>query len=177
MKDEFEIEDEWLPMEIHTETPSEGVHLSKLFEEARLEKMFESLKKTGEAYGIEFKGNSILSNSHLALAGGEYAKSVGKFHEYHKKIFDYYFNKGQDIGKIDEILEISKELGMDEKELRVKLETNFYDKALESTLEKAHEYGINSTPTFIINNKYSIVGAQPLDSFRKLLNEIEKDAK
>lgn len=130
----------------------------------------------GKPYGIEFNVNSILSNSFMSLAAGEYAKEKGKFHEYHEKIFRAYFTKEKDIGRIEVIMSIADECGLDMDELKKRLEEGVYDNIIRDTQKKAHTYGINSAPTFILDDKMAIVGAQPLESFREALLEIEKEA-
>jgi predicted DsbA family dithiol-disulfide isomerase len=55
-----------------------------------------------------------------------------------------------------------------------KLEAGAYDYVLNDTQKTAHQYDIASTPTFIIDDKYAIVGAQPVEAFKEALIEIEK---
>ncbi|MFL0267021.1 DsbA family oxidoreductase [Candidatus Clostridium radicumherbarum] len=175
LKEEFDIEDEWLPFEIHPETPMEGMELTKKFPGPSLNKMISNLKAMGKLYGIEFNEFTILSNSHLALAAGEYAKENGKFHELHTELFRGYFALGKDIGDINVLTSIVKNVGLDAEELLKRLESKHYDKRLSDVQKKAYEYEINSTPTFIIDGKYAIVGAQGVEYFREALMRIEKE--
>jgi predicted DsbA family dithiol-disulfide isomerase len=175
LKEEFEIEDEWLPMEIHSETPKNGMLISERFPGVALESMFSNLNKSGGEYNINFNLNPILSNSHIALAGGEYAKETGKFHEFHEKIFYKYFTMKEDIGDINILLELADDIGMDKEKLLLTLNEGYFDESLEEVLNTAHDYRINSTPTFILDNKYMLVGAQPIEVFREALRRIEKE--
>lgn len=163
-------------MEIHTETPKEGRPLTKVFSKPAIDRMYASLMKMGREYNIDFNVNEYLSNSHLALATGEFSKEAGKFSEFHESAFREYFNKGKDIGDINIILDICKELSMDTDELIKKLEVGYYDKSLADVLHWSHSNSINSIPTFIIDDEYEIVGSQPIAAFRSLLNKIEKDS-
>lgn len=173
LKKEFDIDDEWLPFEIHTETPTNGMAIGNLFPPSSLESMFRNLKLMGEKYGIEFNIINILSNTHLSLAAGEYAKEMGKFHEYNQEIFNAYFSKGRDIGDINVILSIAESIGLNSMELQRKLSDGQYDGILRNTTEEAKRSRINSTPTFIIDDKYIIVGAQPIEKFRDVLRKTE----
>lgn len=175
MKEEFNIEDEWLPFEIHPDTPIEGKELSKRFPGSSLNKMIHNLKAMGKLYGIEFNEFNILSNSHFALSGGEYAKEKGKFHEFHREIFRSYFALGKDIGDINVLSDIAKTIGLDSEDLLTRLKSGHYDKILDDIQQEAHDYEINSTPTFIIDEKYAIVGAQGIENFREVLLKIEKE--
>lgn len=163
-----------MPLEIHPETPKEGNLISNVFPGTSMEKMFANLRNTGKLYGIDLIGNELLSNSHLALAAGEYAKEKGKFEEFHEKVFHSYFNEGKDIGDMKVLSNIAEGLGLDQEEMVKKLEAGAYDNALNATQTTAHEYDIASTPTFIIDEKYAIVGAQSIEAFKEALLNIEK---
>ncbi|MDF2892172.1 MAG: hypothetical protein K0R80_2539 [Clostridia bacterium] len=149
--------------------------VSKRFPGASLEKMFANLRNTGKLYGIDFKGNDLLANSHLALAAGEFAKEKGKFEEFHEEVFHAYFNEGKNIGDVEVLSSIAESLGLNQEEMVTKLEAGAYDYVLNDTQNTAHQYDIVSTPTFIIDDKYAIVGAQPVEAFKEALLEIEKE--
>lgn len=151
-----------MPLEIHPETPKEGTAISKIFPGSSIEKMFANLRDAGKLYGIDFKGNDLLSNSHLALAAGEFAKEKEKFEKFHEKIFHAYFNEGKDIGDIKILSNIAESLGLNQEEMIKKLADRNYENVLHDAQEIAHQYDIRSTPTFIIDGKYIIVGAQSL---------------
>jgi predicted DsbA family dithiol-disulfide isomerase len=172
--EEFDVEEEWLPFEIHPETPRTGMKLSDRFPGASIDRMFDNLSKMGKIYGIEFNKNNVLSNSFMSLTAGEYAKEKGKFHEFHERIFNAYFTEKKDIGNMEVVMDIAESCGLNRDELRQTLEKGTYDNTIRDTQDKAHAYGINSAPTFIIDDKVAIVGAQPLEAFKEALLEIEK---
>lgn len=175
LKEEFEIEDEWLPFEIHPETPKEGVPMNKIFPSGAMDRTYINLARIGTPYGLEFNKNELLSNSRLSLQAGEYAKEKGLFKEYHKNIFKAYFSEGKDIGDIQVILDAAESSGIDRNEMLQILNEGKYDKKVSDTQNTAHSYDINSAPTFILDNKYLIVGAQPIENFREAIKKIEKE--
>lgn len=176
LKKEFNMEDTWLPLEIHPDTPPEGKNLTSMFPKATLAAMTSNLKAYGKSYGLEFNNLLLLSNSHISLLAGEFAKEKNKFHEYHEAAFRAYFTDNKDIGNINVLEEIFKALDLDIAEFKAAITEGLYEDALENTQREASMNHIQSTPTFIVNNKYAIVGAQPLESFREALLRIEKDA-
>lgn len=160
-------------MEIHPETPKEGMPLSKRFGEDGLKMMALSLKKAGKPLGIQFGNLSWLSNSRIALESSEYAKDMGKFQEFHEKVFHAYFAEGRDIGNMDVILEAADSIGLNREGLKGALKKGIYRGRLEEAQIDAERRRINSTPTFIINDEHKIVGSQPIEVFRKLFRGIE----
>lgn len=159
-------------MEIHPGTPQEGVLLEEKFPGFDREAMYANLRRSGAPYGIDFGTMKVLSNSRKALEAGEFAREHGKFDEYHELIFHAYFTETRDIGEVELLVELAQKAGLDADELRAALEDGRYLPRLESTLDLAHHYGITGTPTFVINNKYALVGAQPLDRMRAALRQI-----
>lgn len=148
--------------------------VSEKFPGYSVEKMFANLRSMGKLYGIDFKGNGLLSNSHLALAAGEFAKEKGKFQEFHEKIFHAYFYEGKDIGDMEVLSNIAEGLDLNQEEMAKKLKDGTYDNVLNNTQELARQYDIASTPTFIIDDKFAVIGAQPVEAFKEALLKTEK---
>ena len=171
MKKEFEIEDEWIPYELHPEVSTQGGKVSDMFPGMSVENMFSNIKHYGNMYGLIFSGADLTSNTHSALLATEYAKEKGKFHEFHDKLFYVYFTEGKNIGDVQLLKEVAKSVGLDKDEMMKSIEDGTYESNLTEGKNLALKYEVNSTPTFIINDKYTVVGAQSIDSFKKLLNK------
>ncbi|MBI5250206.1 MAG: DsbA family protein [Desulfomonile tiedjei] len=169
LKKEFPIEDEWLAYELRPETPREGIPLATVFPGIDLKQRYENMNKAGDPYGISFGELSRVSNSHAALQAAEYAKDLGKFHEFHDRVFMAYFLELLDIGNPDVMLMLAREVGLDHEGLREALETDRYAPRLTEAREDATKSSITAVPTFIIADEQKIVGAQSLDVFRKRL--------
>lgn len=148
--------------------------LTEMFPKDRLDAMTSNLKIYGTQFGLIFNQLEVLSNSHLSLLAGEFARDYGKFHDYHEAIFKAYFTDGQDIGKAEVINNILHELGLDIDKFISAIKEKLYEDRLDEASSAAQINQINSTPTFIINNKYAVVGAQPVESFRKALLDMQK---
>jgi predicted DsbA family dithiol-disulfide isomerase len=136
------------------------------------EEMYRNLRKSGERFGIQFGNVQLLSNARMSLAAGEFARDCGRFEAYHEAIFNIYFTQARDIGAWDAVREAAEAAGLDTAELKTALGEGRYLQRLSAVTDEAHSTGINSAPTFIINNSFAIVGAQPLDTFRDALIRI-----
>jgi predicted DsbA family dithiol-disulfide isomerase len=161
--------DEWLPFEIHPETPPEGVLLTASLPHIDWDGMYRNLRKSGERFGIKFGNVRLLSNAGMSLAAGEFARDCGGFEAYHEAIFNIYFTQARDIGSWEAVREAAEAAGLDTAELKKALDAGRYRQRLAAVTGEAHRRGINSAPTFIINNTYAIVGAQPVGVFRDAL--------
>ena len=164
---------EWSALEIHPETPAIGVKLSERFSKSNLDQMLTNLNHSGSPYGIHFGPLERMPNSHNALEAAEFARAHGKLKEYHSALMDAYFRDSKDIGDLELLSDLGKSMGLNKEELTSAVKSRAYETTLNNSEKEAHSMRINSTPTFIINNKYSIVGAQPIEAFRKLLDTLK----
>ena len=145
--------------------------ISSLLPRASLDEMFGKLRMMGSPFGITFAEIDVLPNSGMVLEASEFARDHNKFDEFHNEVFRYYFTRGQDIGQIDVILRIAEQVELDPNNLNDALIKRQYASALDQARLEAAKYGITAAPTFIIEEEYRIVGAQPLDVFRDTLRK------
>jgi len=171
LKQEFDISVDWLGFEIHPETPPEGMLLSTMFPKLDSQSMFRHLRDMAAPYGIAFADISRISNSRMSLEASEFAKEQGRFDQFHRALFRAYFSKGMDIGDIEVLTQIGYESGLDKGPLAQALRTGKYRPVLENMRNTAARLGVNAAPTFIIEDRDRIVGAQPIDVFRKKLRK------
>lgn len=172
LKKEYELDVEWLGLEIHPETPLSGVDTNSLFGQKTVESTIINLNRMGAEFGLKFGKLKHMPNSHNALEAAEFARSKGKLTEFHHLLMEEYFTHGKDIGLVHNLCEIGNRVGLNSDDLKTAItEKSFKDK-LEKDAINAHKYNIRSTPTFIVDNKHLIVGAQGINTFRKLLDEI-----
>ncbi|ASS73748.1 hypothetical protein CIG75_01340 [Tumebacillus algifaecis] len=176
LKEEFEIRDEWVNIEIHPDTPAEGVLLTEKFNVPDADALFEGVRRAGAAYGIEFGKADKLFNSRLAIEASEFARDHGKFEAYHQLVFQANFTAARDISDVNVLLDLAEQIGLDRAKLQTALAERHYAQRVEAAQDQAAQFGVSGTPTFIVNNKYRVVGAQPLDAFRDMLKRIEEEA-
>ena len=174
MKQEFNIIDEWLPFEIHPDTPPEGVLWKDYFPGMNPEAFFQQLDERGKKMGVRFGPQPLMSNSRMAMQGGEFAKDHRKYDAYHEAVFRAFFTDCRDIGDLEVIIDLAKSVGLDAIALRAALEDGIYMPRLQEASRKAKINGFSAAPTFVINGYGSISGAQPIEQFRKILHEVEK---
>ncbi len=135
--------------------------------------MYKNLRLSGAQFGITFAQVRLLSNSRTALEAGEFARDHGKFDLFHEQVFQSYFTENRDIGNLDVIMEIAKDCGLNSDELKQALRGKKYLPRLKKISLEAHKNNINSAPTFIIENKLAIIGAQPTEVFRDALKKFQ----
>jgi predicted DsbA family dithiol-disulfide isomerase len=169
----FDIDAKWLNYEIHPDTPLQGVLLAKRFSADQLTGMFATLRKQGEELGISFGDLTLLANSRLAMQASEFARDQGKFSAFHDALFHAYFTELRDIGDMEVITAIGRQVTLDARELQAALQENRYLDRLQAVSEEAQKLKITAAPTFLVNGEFKIVGALPLATLRNSLLKIE----
>ena len=166
LKEQYDLDVEWRPFELHPEIPKEGLTTRELsFPRGYLEMVMENVKRLAAEDGLTFKLSGKLPNSQLALFISEFAKKKGKFDEFHKLVFDKYWKEGRDIGDLTLLLELAASIELNRNEILNYIKSDEPIKKLNEASFELGSYGINGVPTFFIGNRV-IIGAQPYDVFQ-----------
>jgi predicted DsbA family dithiol-disulfide isomerase len=173
LKKEYAINDHWVSFELHPETPPEGMLLSERFKGYDLSSFYDQLRARGKEVGVVFGTHTLLSNSRLALMASEYARDQGRYDSFHENMFRAYFTEGLDIGKTDVIAAVAGKSGLDEKDTLSAVRDGRYASRLNEARKEGELLGLTGIPLFIIENKYQITGAQPIETFHQLLDKIK----
>ena len=121
--------------------------------------------------GVVFGNRTLLSNSRSALMAAEFARDQGLYDSFHENIFRAYFTDGLDIGNLDVITAVAGKSRLDEKETRNAVLDGRYESRLNEARKEGQLINLTGVPMFIIENKYEIVGAHPIEVFRNLLDK------
>ena len=162
-----------MSFELHPETPPAGMLLSERFKGYDLSSFYDQLRTRGKEVGVVFGTHTHLSNSRSALMASEYARDQGRYDAFHENMFHAYFTEGLDIGKQDVIASVAKKSGLDENAILDTINDGRYASRLNEARKEGELLGLTGIPLFIIENKYQITGAQPIETFRNLLDKIK----
>ncbi len=162
-----------MSFELHPETPPEGMLLSERFKGLDLSSFYENLKQRGKEVGVVFGAQTHLSNSRPALMASEYARDMGHYDSFHENMFHAFFTEGLDIGNLNVIAAVAKKSGLDEKDMLKAVSDDRYAARLDEARKGGELLGLTGIPLFIIDNKYQITGAQPIETFCDLLDKIK----
>ncbi len=160
---------EWRGIEIHPDTPPQGRPLTELFPPAQISSMMQHLRTAGAPFGIAFADRSFLSNSRNALLAAEFSREHGRFAQFHSAVFSAYFSLGLDIGDLDILAQLAQASGLDPERMKREVRAGTHRSRLDLVRQEAGLLEISGVPAFAIEDRQLIVGAQPLDVFRKAL--------
>jgi predicted DsbA family dithiol-disulfide isomerase len=107
--------------------------------------------------------------TNLAFQGLEFAKDQGKGDEYNGVVFRAFFQQSRDIGRIDVLADIAKEVGLESGQFRAALEQGTYRDRVQQLLRTAYEQvGVTAVPTMIIGRQ-RLEGLYPEDTIKQVI--------
>ncbi len=172
LKAEEKIDVDWRPFYLYFDVPLEGMELPEHVKQARLKGSEERLRQIAESYGMGFVSTKRIYSTRLAHEATEYAREHGKASEFHKVVFRKVYAEGQDPSQWEVLRSAAEEVGLDAEEMQREVENEKYKANVEAQVRQAHQIGVTGVPTYVINDRYAIVGAQPYEVFKKALEQI-----
>lgn len=174
LKAEYNVDVEWRPYYLRPDTPPEGLDLPDYILKARANGSEERLQNMAQMHGMDFRSTERIYNTRLAHEATEYAREHNKAIEFHKVVFRQVYADGLDISKWDVLRAAAEEVGLDAQDMQTVVESGKYTALVAEQVRWAQQIGVSGVPTYVINDRYAIVGAQPYQAFKNALAQIMK---
>ena len=158
-------------VEIHPETPAEGRPVSELgYPPEQWARMMENLKRMGETEGLVFHERAFTTNSHKALLLAEAAKEEGPevFEALNEGLFRAYFTEGRNIGDPQVLREVAEAAGVPAGRTAHAWSDAAYEERLARDNAAAAGIGITGIPTFVVDGRWILEGAVPVEMLREV---------
>lgn len=172
LKEEYNIDVEWRPFYLYWDIPLEGKELPEYVKRARANGSEQRLEAIATSYRMDFKSTARIYSTRLAHEATEYARENGKANEFHKTLFRKVYAEGQDPSQWAVLRASAEEVGLNPEEMQQLVESNKYTGYVEEQVRWAQQIGVTGVPTYVINDRYAVVGAQPYEVFKNALTQI-----
>ena len=136
----------------------------------------DSIDAQGRDLGIDFRyatakpSNTFDAHRLMKLAEAKYSnEQVEKLNE---KLFAAYFTYNQVLADPSVLLEIAKEAGLNEEDVKNVLESDKYGVEVRKDVEEASRLGVRGVPFIVFNQKYAVPGAVSIDDFKSVIKEV-----
>jgi predicted DsbA family dithiol-disulfide isomerase len=174
-KDEVSIE--WKSFQLNPDLKTQPEkNLTQYLAEIKgwtIEKAIESnvrVTEIAKAVGLDYHlDKAIVANSFDAHRLSHLAKKTGLQDKVEELLFSAYFTEGKDTSDHAVLTAIGAEAGCDAVEVAAMLSGIQYAQEVQRDMEEAQEIGVRGVPFFVVDRKYAISGAQPVDLFLKTL--------
>lgn len=140
-------------------------------EQARqmIERVTDVAAQSGLEYHYDVLQHTNTVKAHELL---HYAKEHGRQLEMAERLMAAYFTEGRHVGRIDDLVTLAGEVGLDEEDVRAALESQRYLDAVRADQAQAQAYGIQGVPFFVIDGRYGVSAAQPADAFAQIARQV-----
>lgn len=174
MRREFDAELLWLPFDLHPEYPPEGILLEDLHRRYGFGVGEDDpMRARFEAAGLVYDRPEVVPNTRLALRLTEAAREQGLHEPFHDRLMDAYWAEATNIGDADELRRLAAEVGLDDAEVeRVIADPDAYLDVVLGSTQQAQSIGINGIPGFLLDRRLLVLGAQPLEVFRRAFAQL-----
>jgi predicted DsbA family dithiol-disulfide isomerase len=169
----------WRPFQLNPDMPPQGMdhraYYAAKFGEERAGAIRERVTEAGREAGIQINFDRVTRapNSLDAHRLLRWAEPEGVQHALAGILFRRYFAEGEDIGEAAVLADAAAEAGMD-REVAARLLAGDADRAsVAEEAASAAEMGVTGVPCFILGGRYAISGAQPPETWTRLIAEIE----
>jgi predicted DsbA family dithiol-disulfide isomerase len=168
LKAEDEVEIIWYSFQLDpnfpkntSESATKSLVEKKGISEAQLNVMYNSLQQNGANYGIDFQFNKCLTFNTLdAHRLWHWSKAYNKQNEWKEAVMSAYFSEGRDLSSHDALLEIVRQLGLNDGEAQKVLSSEMFLEDVQQDIYQSRTLGVGGVPYFLINEKAAISGAQ-----------------
>lgn len=167
LANKLDLDINWKGIEIHPEYSSEGKKRKKT---QRTEHLGHVLYEIAKEDDTKINLVGFVTNSRLCLEASEYAKTKNRFIQFHNEVYNYYFNKKKNIGKLRTVLEIGKKAGLDIVDLEEKLRLRSMKKLIDENKRTANEKTVIGVPT-IYFNEFRVHGVQSIEIYRNIIKK------
>ena len=178
----FEIE--WHPFQLNPDMVPEGVDRRSYLEakfggKDRAVQIYARVEEAARSAGLEIDFAKIprVPNTRNAHRLIHWAGQEGQQSRAVSALFRAYWREGRDIGDIATLADIAGEVGLDRAVTLRLLHSDADTDTVRARIAHSRERGVNSVPTFILANQHALQGAQPTESWLKVIDELSDKSK
>ena len=164
---DFQYQPRWRPFFLNPDTPPEGEPYLPFLEHKfggrdKVEAIFERVRAAGRPYGIEFAFEQIpfRANTLKAHRLSAWAQAHGDAQPLIERLYSANFQRGEHLGDADTLVRIAGECGYDSTAVAAFLASDQLAAEVLADAAKIVGMGITMVPTFIIDGRQVIVGAE-----------------
>lgn len=173
----------WRSFELAPDTqtdPSRDIYTylaeRKGWSEEQSQQIHGQVSETARAAGLTYNfDNMFPMNSFRAHRLLHLAKEQGVQGEVKECLLSGYFTESKNIDDEQTLRNIGRDAGISSEKLDELFNSDVYSDEVRNDIELARQFGVQGVPFFVIDRKYAVSGAQPVEAFKQALAEVAKE--
>ncbi len=171
VKAEFDITLTWRPYLLWPGTPDEGRELPERIKQ--IEKNPDNpMRLRARALGLTMAVHFHVPSTLKAHRASAFAREHGQHERFHRAVLQHYWERGEDISQWSVLQSCAAEAGLDGALMQREVEAGRYTAAVDESIAEAQHAGVSAVPTFVIDHKYLVQGAQEAGTFRSIFRQL-----
>lgn len=172
----------WHPFELNPDMPAEGQNLREHIMEKYGSSKQESdasrarMNEAGSEVGFEFNftDDTRMHNTFNLHQLLHWADQQGHMHELKQALFAAHFTNNRNISDNTVLADIAAEIGLDRSEALAVLADQRFANEVRTAQQQWRQQGIQSVPSVIFNQKHLVSGAQGVENFKSILQQLSE---
>ena len=166
----FELDPNWVPVATESLVDKIARKYGLTAEQSRASQ--ERLAAQAAKVGLDFNWQkAIYGNTFDAHRLIHLAATQGLADAAEERFMRAYFTEGKPIGDPQTLAGLAVEIGVEESRVREVLAGDEFADAVRADEAHAADLGISAVPFFVVDGRYAISGAQPVEVFARALHE------
>lgn len=168
----FELDPHNQPDKSKTIYESHAIKFGTSVEKAR--EMNMPIAERASAVGLNFDMDSVIdSNTFKAHKVLQLAKEKGLAEKFTAGVMSAYFEKGLDIENQETLVQLGEIVGLKKEDILNALSSDDYALKVRQDEQWASSIGVRGVPYFVFDDKVSLSGAQPIETFIEAMTYTE----
>lgn len=139
--------------------------------------MFDHVAHQARGEGLDYHFDQVeVANSFTAHRLIHLAAAHGKQDAAKESLLSDHFEHGKDIGARDYLSALGQDLGLPAHEVEELFTTDKYAEDVRNDFREGQALGISGVPFFVIDRKFGLSGAQPVQTFTAALDQAWQEA-
>ncbi|MGP5011070.1 DsbA family oxidoreductase [Psychrobacter glacincola] len=170
----------WHPFELNPNTPHEGRNYREHIMEkygTTAEDIQENRARMTEVgakarFNFQFTDDFRTYNTFNAHQLLHWADQQGRMHELKQALFVAHFVDNQNISDYSVLADVAADVGLDRSEALAVLKDQRFAAAVEKEKQHWQQQGIQSVPSMVFNERHLISGAQGIENYKSILQQL-----
>ena len=124
-----------------------------------------------ERMGMPLRLPPVQPRSRLAHEAARFAAGQGCLDIFHEEVFRAFFQRGEDIGRVEVLVELGQGVGLDGTALGQALATRKFEAEVTSDEGLAERLGVHAVPAYVVARSRVITGVRTVAELRALVFE------
>lgn len=107
----------------------------------------------------------LIPSTRRAHRAAEAARRLGAFEAFHRGVLERYWGRAEDIHDWAVLRQVAADAGLEPERVQQLAESPEVVAHVDAELERGRQLGVHAVPTFLVNERFVVSGAQPAQAF------------